>query len=36
VRRVRTEVAKLVSAEGRQAEGKHVLVEVVSYDIKGN
>src|SRR6185503_13353680 len=36
VRRVRTEIAKLVSAEGRQAEGKHVLVEVVSYDIKGN
>jgi len=36
VRRVRTEVAKMVSADGRAAEGKHVLVEVVSYDIKGN
>ena len=36
VRRVRTEVAKLVSAEGRQAEGKHVLVEVAAYDVKGN
>ena len=36
VRRVRTEVAKLLSAEGRLAEGKHVLVEIVSYDIKGN
>jgi len=36
VRRVRTEIAKLVSPDGRQAEGKHVLVEIVSYDIKGN
>jgi len=36
VRRVRTEVAKLSSADGRQAEGKHALVEVVAYDIKGN
>ena len=36
VRRVRTEVAKLVTADGRQAEGKHVLVEVAAYDIKGN
>ena len=36
VRRVRTEVAKLLTADGRQAEGKHVLVEVVAYDIKGN
>jgi TonB family protein len=36
VRRVRTEVAKLLSAEGRQAEGKHTLVEVVAYDVKGN
>ena len=36
VRRVRTEIAKLVTAEGRQAEGKHVLVEIVAYDIKGN
>src|SRR5262245_62129652 len=36
VRRVRTEVAKLTSADGRQSEAKHVLVEVVAYDIKGN
>ncbi|HEU4434352.1 MAG TPA: TonB family protein [Pyrinomonadaceae bacterium] len=36
VRRVRTEVAKLANGDGKQAEGKHVLVEVASYDIKGN
>jgi protein TonB len=36
VRRVRTEVAKLSTADGRQAEGKHVIVEIVAYDIKGN
>ena len=36
VRRVRTEVAKLLMAEGRHTEGKHTLVEVVAYDIKGN
>jgi protein TonB len=36
VRRVRTEVAKLVNTDGKQAEGKHVLVEVAAYDIKGN
>ena len=36
VRRVRTEVAKLVNVDGRQAEAKHVLVEIVAYDIKGN
>src|SRR6201988_3641210 len=36
VRRVRTEVAKLLTADGRQNEGKHTLVEVVAYDIKGN
>jgi len=36
VRRVRTEVAKLLTADGRQSEDKHVLVEVVAYDIKGN
>jgi periplasmic protein TonB len=35
VRRVRTEVAKLVNVDGRQGEGKHVLVEVAAYDIKG-
>ena len=36
VRRVRTEVAKLTNTEGRPAEGKHVLVEVAAYDVKGN
>jgi len=36
VRRVRTEVAKLLTADGRQAEDKHTLVELVAYDIKGN
>ena len=36
VRRVRTEVAKVLTADGKQAEGKHVLVELVAYDIKGN
>jgi hypothetical protein len=36
VRRVRTEVAKLVTVDGRPGEGKHVLVEVSAYDIKGN
>lgn len=36
VRRVRTEIAKLLAAEGRQQEGKHQVVEIVAYDIKGN
>lgn len=36
VRRVRTEVAKLLSTDGRLAESKHVLVELVAYDIRGN
>jgi periplasmic protein TonB len=36
VRRVRTEIAKLVMSDGRQAEAKHVLVEVAAYDVKGN
>ena len=36
VRRVRTEIAKLSSSDGKLAEGKHVLVEIVAYDIKGN
>ena len=34
VRRVRTEIAKLLSNDGQ--EGKHQVVEVVAYDIKGN
>jgi len=36
VRRVRTEIAKLLTADGRQQEGKHQVVELVAYDIKGN
>jgi TonB family protein len=36
VRRVRTEVAKLTTTDGRPNEGKHVLVELAAYDIKGN
>src|SRR4029079_10064547 len=36
VRRVRTEVAKLSSIDGKLSENKHVLVELVAYDIKGN
>ncbi|HET8782048.1 MAG TPA: TonB family protein [Pyrinomonadaceae bacterium] len=36
VRRVRTEVAKLVNTDGKQAEGKHTLVELAAYDVKGN
>lgn len=36
VRRVRTEVAKLLTANGSQQEGKHQVVEIVAYDIKGN
>ncbi|HEX6719578.1 MAG TPA: TonB family protein [Pyrinomonadaceae bacterium] len=36
VRRVRTEVAKVLTADGRQTEGKPQVVEIVAYDIKGN
>lgn len=36
VRRVRTEVAKLSSETGKLLEGKHAVLEVVAYDIKGN
>src|SRR5215217_4814163 len=36
VRRVRTEIAKLMNADGRPAEGKPVVVEIVAYDIRGN
>src|SRR5690349_8889215 len=36
VRRVRTEVAKLVMTDGRIGEAKHVLVELAAYDVKGN
>lgn len=36
VRRVRTEIVKLSSESGRVMEGKRAVLEVVSYDIKGN
>ncbi len=36
VRRVRTEISKLMTADGRQAESKPVVVEIVAYDIRGN
>jgi len=36
VRRVRTEVAKLSSETGKLLEGKHAVLEVVAYDIRGN
>ncbi|MFN2514817.1 MAG: TonB family protein [Pyrinomonadaceae bacterium] len=36
VRRVRTEIAKLSNEGGRLMEGKHAVLEVVAYDIKGN
>lgn len=36
VRRVRTEIAKLSNQNGKTLEGKHTILEVVAYDIKGN
>jgi len=36
VRRVRTEVAKLSTQDGKPIETKHVVLEVVAYDLKGN
>lgn len=36
VRRVRTEVAKLSSESGKMLEGKHAVLEIAAYDIKGN
>lgn len=36
VRRVRTEVVKLLNEAGKLNEGKRALLEVVSYDVKGN
>ncbi|MFN2491711.1 MAG: energy transducer TonB [Pyrinomonadaceae bacterium] len=36
VRRVRTEIAKLSAESGKLVEGKHAVLEVVAYDIKGN
>jgi TonB family protein len=35
VRRVRTEIAKLSSETGRVSEGKHNVLEIVAYDLKG-
>jgi len=36
VRRVRTEIAKLSTQTGKMLEGKHTILEVVAYDLKGN
>lgn len=36
VRRVRTEVVKLSNESGKLQEGKHAVLEIVSYDLKGN
>ncbi|CAN5721522.1 hypothetical protein BH18ACI4_BH18ACI4_09190 [soil metagenome] len=36
VRRMRTEIVRLASQDGRIVEGKRALLEVVAYDIKGN
>ena len=36
VRRVRTEVAKLSNQTGKTLEGKHTILELVAYDLKGN
>ncbi|HLN96977.1 MAG TPA: TonB family protein [Pyrinomonadaceae bacterium] len=36
VRRVRTEVVKLSNENGKALEGKRAVLEIVSYDVKGN
>src|SRR5882724_3729729 len=36
VRRVRTEVAKLLNENGKVSEAKHAVLEVISYDLRGN
>ena len=36
VRRVRTEVVQLSNETGKLLEGKHAVLEIVAYDIKGN
>ena len=36
VRRVRTEVAKLLNENGKLTEAKHNVLEVISYDVSGN
>lgn len=36
VRRVRTAISRLASENGRTVEGKHSVLEIVAYDIKGS
>ena len=36
VRRVRTEVAKLLNENGKLTEAKHAVLEVIAYDLSGN
>ncbi len=36
VRRVRTEVAKLLNENGKVTEAKHAVIEVIAYDVGGN
>jgi TonB family protein len=36
VRRVRTEIAKLLSENGKVTEAKHAVIEVIAYDLGGN
>ena len=36
VRRVRTEIAKLLNENGKVTEAKHAVLEVIAYDVKGN
>jgi protein TonB len=36
VRRVRTEMVRLTTQDGRVVEGKRTLLEIVAYDIRGN
>lgn len=36
VRRVRTEIAKLLNENGKLTEAKHAVLEVISYDLSGN
>jgi len=36
VRRVRTEIAKLINEDGKVTEAKHAVLEVIAYDLRGN
>ena len=36
VRRVRTEIAKLLNENGKVTEAKHAVIEVIAYDLSGN